>query len=780
MPRILLRAFGGGEISPGSEIRFDLAKHQTGVATMENFWVVPQGPAESRPGFEYVNHTKFPNQDARLIEFDFNSEQTYALEFGEGYIRVHTQGGTLLDGTSVALAGITQGVPGTVSAPGHTFVAGQWAFITTVVGMTHVNFRYFKVTNVIPGVSFRIQDPTGVDVDTTVFQPYTGGGTAQRVLEIPAPYLWGDLSLIKFAQSNDVLTLTHPSYDTYELRRTGPVTWTMTVVTFSPSLAAPGPPTTTSIVGPGPNNNPNPITFFYRTTAIAAETLEESNVSPVKTGFVDLSIAGNRIEIATALVPGAARYNVYKLFNGLYSFIAQTEGGPGNKVIDNNLTPDTSKTAPIGANPFAGAGNHPGCVGYYEGRRWFAGTSNNPQKFYSTVSGSESNMNYSIPTQDDDAIYGKLNGQKANPIRHIVPLTNLLFLTSGGEWKLSTPQGEVVTPNNAFPKQDAGEGASHLKPILAGGSVVYGSESSGRLRKMDYKWQSNGYFTDDLSILAPHLFDGFTLRDSAYQKAPVRIVWVVRSDGRLLGITYHPEHDITAWHQHTTQGEFKSSAAIKEGNEFPLYVVVKRTINGQDVRHIERMHTRFIADIADSFCVDAGLTYSGPPIADVSGFIVVEGLWHLVGSTVKVLINGAVHDELVVNSLGQITLQDQAIDFATVKIHVGLGYRPLLRTLGAAWEGVEALAQTHVKNVSDVYLRVGNSNTAKSGPSLDRLRDYPARLNEPYGSPPALKRAWFDIPIEPEWNFDGQIFVVQDDPLPLTVLGWVLDIAGEG
>jgi hypothetical protein len=471
-------------------------------------------------------------------------------------------------------------------------------------------------------------------------------------------------------------------------------------------------------------------------------------------------------------VPGAVRYNIYKLSNGLFSFIAQTDGG---EVRDNNITPDSSKTAPIGANPFVGAGNHPVSVGYFEGRRWFGGTASQPQKFWSTVSGTESNMNYSIPSQDDDAIYGKLNGQKANPIRHVVPLTNLIFLTSGGEWKIVAPQNDVLTPDNAFPKQDAAEGASHLKPILAGGSVVYGSESGGRLRKMDYKWQNNGYFTDDLSILAPHLFDGHTLRDTAYQKAPVRIIWTVRDDGKLLGITYHPEHEITAWHQHSTKGEFKSTAAVKEGTEFPLYALIKRTINGQDVRYIERLHTRMIDAIEDSFFVDAGFTYEGPPT------LRVEGLWHLVGETVKVLVQGATHPDVVVDSLGGIDLQEDGSGggATTVKIHVGLGYRPTLRSLGAAWEGVEALAQSFKKNASEVYLRVSNSSAAKAGPSLDRLREYPARLNEPYGVPPALKDAWLDIPIDPDWNFDGSIYVVQDDPLPSTVLGWVLDMTGE-
>jgi hypothetical protein len=781
MPRVLTRSFAGGEITPEAYNRLDLAKHQTGLALARNFWILPHGPAQNRPGFGYVNHAKYAAKRHRLIEFNFNTEQTYVLEFGDLYIRVHTNGATLLDGTSFVVEQFTTGVPGILAASGHTFVAGDWVFVSGTA-VPAINDRYFQVgAPVIAGFSFGLYDLLGNPIDMTLScyascAAETCGGTVTKVLEIPSPYLEADLPLIKFTQDKDVLSLSHPSYAFRELRRTGPTTWPLSIVSFAPAIATPTAPAVTPVIGT--NGAPNPLTHFYRMTAVAPETLEESDVSTVVSASNDLGVQGNYNLITVGnSVPAAVRYNIYKLHNGVYAFIAQSD--PNSFARDNNITPDAGKTAPIASTPISTVDNYPGAVGYFEQRRVFAGSNNRPQNFWLTASGTESNLNYSIPSQDSDAIYGKLNSKDAQRIRHVIPMSNLIFLTASGEWKVAPANADFLTPDSTFPKQDAHEGASHIKPVLAGGSVIYGHDASGRLRKMDYKWQSSAYFTDDLSILAPHLFDGFTLLDTAYQKAPVRIIWTVRSDGVLLGITYHPEHEVTAWHQHVTgprdpdapelNHDFETSACVKEGTEFPLYVGVKRIIAGVEQRTIERMRTRAFQTRNDAFFVDCGLTYDG------SAATVIGGFWHLIGETVTILADGATHPDRVVDACGRITLQNEAS-----KVHVGLRYTSDLQLLAAAWEGLEALAQSYMKNVSGVYLRVHQTVGMTAGPSLDRLRAFPPRSNEAWGEPPAVKSTMIEIPIEPDWNLLGQIFVRQSDPLPCTVLGLVQDISNEG
>jgi len=762
----VVKSFAGGEVTPEMFGRFDLAKQQVGLALCSNFWILPHGVAQNRAGFEFVNEVKDSTRKTRIVEFSYNTEQTYVIEVGHLYFRFHTGGATLVE-SPVAITNVTQGVPGIVSAAGHTYANGDWLFLSGIGGMTALNGRFVKADSVVAGVSFGIKDLRGANIDTTGYPAYTAGGTANRVLEVVTPYVEADLFQLEITQSNDVLTLTHPNYPPAELRRISPTVWQYTVITFLPTLATPGPVALASFSPLG--SNPNPISHFYVCTGVADETLEESLPSTPNSIAFDLAIAGNIVTITVPVLAGAVRMNVYKLRNGLYSFIAQTASG--GVVTDNNIAPDASKTAPFLTAPFTGANNFPGAVGYFEGRRVFAGTNNRPQTYWMTASGSESNLCYSIPTRDDDAITGRLVAQQANRIRHIAPLSQLVMLTSGGEWKFSPVNSDILTPDSAFPKQDSTEGAALVKAIMAGGGTVFVQEAGERLNYMAYKWQSNGWSVEDLSIMAPHLFDNFSIVDLAYQKKPFRIIWAARNDGALLGITFHPEHEIMAWHHHHTDGAFESTACAKEGGEYPLYVVVKRNINGVDVRYIERLHTRRLTALEDAFFVDAGITYDGSPTN------VVSGLWHLVGELVTILVDGSVHPSRTVTAAGTLTL-DQFVTGSL--IHIGKSYTADLQTVPTAMEGLPALGTAFMKNATGVYLRVDKSSGLFAGPTFSTMHEYPPRANEAYGDPPSLKSQLLEIPIEPDWNMLGQVCVRQAQPLPTTILGMVIDFASEG
>ncbi|MGH8597828.1 MAG: hypothetical protein ACREXT_14320, partial [Gammaproteobacteria bacterium] len=414
-----------------------------------------------------------------------------------------------------------------------------------------------------------------------------------RVYELATPYGIEDIFALVFAQKAGVMTITHPGYATKELVYAVTVApfvpFILRDAAFAPTIATPGTPT---VVAGGPGGG-SPVTHFYRVTALAADTQEESLTSPTASASRDLTIAGNFISITPATVTGAIRYNVYKLRNGLYGFIAQTEGA---EVRDDNIAPDMSKTIPYPSSPFGTSGNHPSVCYYFQGRRGFAATDNFPQNYWLTVSGTEGNLSYTIPSRADDSIASALGANQVHRIHHAVQLTDLLFLTSAGEWKLGAGV-DVLTPANAFAKQDAAEGSTTLlRPVVASGTVVYGAASQRRLNKIQYSWQQNAYVVEDLSILAPHLFDDFLLTDLCTTKSPHRFIWSVRSDGTMLCLTYHPEHEVTAWHRHTTDGKFKSCTHARLGSDEELWVVVEREIAGT-WNYVERMPPRRFAEI---------------------------------------------------------------------------------------------------------------------------------------------------------------------------------------
>ena len=152
---------------------------------------------------------------------------------------------------------------------------------------------------------------------------------------------------------------------------------------------------------------------------------------------------------------------------------------------------------------------------------------------------------------------------------------------------------------------------------------------------------------------------------------------------------------------------------------------------------------------------------------------VISGITWLEGKTVNILADGAVHPQKVVSS-GSITL-----DQASSVVHIGLPIEADLQTLPMALQ-VEAFGQGRVKNLNHVWLRVLESSGIFAGPSADKLVEAKQRTTEPYGSPPNLKTQDIKIMLTPTWQDNGQLFVRQTDPLPLTVVGLTLEVAMGG
>lgn len=476
-----------------------------------------------------------------------------------------------------------------------------------------------------------------------------------------------------------------------------------------------------------------------------------------------LSTAGNKNTVSFTKSADAIRSNIYKLKNGLYGYIGQTAL---SSFEDANITADLSKTPPEIDDAFTGSGNYPGAVGYFEQRRVFAGTDNKPQNGWATRSATESNMSYSIPTRDDDRLSFRIAAADANRIRHIVPLSDMLFLTAGGVWRIEAAGADILTPSSVKPKLQDAVGASTVRPVVGGGAALFVAERGNHVYRVRYSWDDQIYRPEDISLFAQHMFDGYTIVDMTIVRAPFRMVWAVRSDGVLLSLTYIPEQEVIAWSRHTTDGVFESVCAVPEGNIDALYVVVKRSINGQDVRSIERMGTRRFDTIEESFFVDAGATYDGTATTEVTG------LWHLEGETVAILADGAVvPEQMVVN--GAIEL-----DNAASLVHVGLPYTSDFETLPVALDA-EAAGQGSVKNVNSVRLRVKDSSSIFAGPSFDELTES-KEDDADIDDVPALLNGEITINIGGAWETDGAVCVRQSDPLPVTILSMTKEVAFGG
>lgn len=833
MPSVkeLTRSFAGGEITPEMYGRLDNVKFQTGLALCRNAIVLPHGPVTKRAGFGFANVAGHATYTPRLISFAFSASQTMVLEFGHLYIRFHTQGGTLLEANK-NITNVSQANPGVVTSLAHGYANGDWVYISGVGGMTRLNGRYFKVANVTTNTFTLLDTTTSDNINTTTFAAYTSGGTTARVYQIASPY---DFSVagfsifdLEYTQSNDVVTLTHPSYAPRELRRLGGTNWTLTQPVLGNALTLPGTPTVVATAGTGTASNKG---FYYKITTISADGTEES--LPTTNSSVannDLTLPGAKNTVSWTTAGSGVTYRVYKAVNGsgrLYGFIAETSD---LSFVDDNITPDYSKNPPAATLRLDTSGNYPACATYFEQRRMFAGTSSNPQTVYGTRSATESNLNTSLPSNAADALSFTIKAQQQNAIKHLVPMNDLLALTVGGVWKIGANNNQALAPATLSVRPQNYYGSNSVHPLVTGNSVLYVETNGRRVRDISFQWQAQVYAADDRSIIAPHLFQGYTITDAAYSRSPDQVAWFVRSDGVLLGMSYVPEHQVFGWHQHVTTGLFKSICVVTENNEDVLYAVVERTLNGATVRTIERMGTRFFTTQSDAFFIDCGASYigaagtftmSGAPTVpivmdaahglttgqtklvrfyDINGnaltgydaeyvvTVVSSTIFTIPLSTATVMtgrvrvgvstISGldylegkavmALSDGAVVQNLtvtnGAITLPSQA-----VKVNVGLPYTTDIQTLPMSIESAMAGGQGTTKSVDYAYLRVNRTGIVKVGPSSDRLTTIPPRTNENWDTPPRLRSEILDLLVNPDISQDAQLWVQSADPTPLTV-----------
>lgn len=610
---LIQRSFAGGEIAPALYGRADQTKYQTGLKTCRNFRVKKHGGAENRAGLQHVNEVKTSSLATYLIKFVFNDEQSYLIEVGNLYMRFYRN-------------------PSPYTSPARIVVSGVAAYngATTYAMADLVSYG---------GVNYysKVDSNTGNQPDISPTQWYALTGT---IYEIPTPYATADLSRLQFFQSGDVVTILHQSYAPRELTRTGHTAWKLQSVTYAPSNSAPSAGLTVTAPGAGAT------TWRYKLTSVKSETYEESLPSAVMSDTGDAASASNTHTLAWTAVSGQAEYNVYMeypLDSGTYCFIGVATT---NAFSYNGATPDTSITPPVSRDPFSGATNQPATGAYYQQRLVQANSTSQPEKIFASRSAMFKNFSISSPLQDDDAVTFTIAGNKVAEVRHIIDLGVMVVLTASGEYIVQgNADGVLSATEPANPVRVGTNGASYVPPALVNDSLVFLQARGNVIRDLRLSVAAEGqvssYKGRDLTVYAGHLFKNKSVTRIDYAQIPDSIIWAVRSDGTLLGLTYLPEHEVWGWHRHDTDGTFEDVCVIPEGGMDAVYCVVKRTINGTTKRYIERFASRDFTDIRyDAYFADSFLIYDGRNTGSTTLTLSTAGGW-TINDTITITASAA-------------------------------------------------------------------------------------------------------------------------------------------
>lgn len=741
-------SFTAGELSPALFGRTDLAKYDSGAAMLKNFLVLRYGGISNRAGTRYIAQTA-GNKKAVLIPFRYNTEQNYAVEFTAGTIRVYF-GGELVSGVSVAnpfTEDELELIKYTQSAD-MMFIVHPNHSPMTLTRYSHANWKL--ETMAIDGGPFDEYNVSGTtitpsaktgEITLTASASYFNSDMVGSVIRmehtVASEYKKGNPKseslAVNCVPGGTVYVESFGFWDgAFNFEKNVDGTW-ITVRSQSGNRSQNYNFTET--------NNDDEI-VQYRVTATEFNTDVWTDENEKQRGYITIQTFsgdyGGEVRITAVNSATEAKGTVIKQLGA------------------------TTATKAFAISAWSAAKGYPSCVTFFEDRLVFAGTKTLPQTFWMSKTGDYFNFGTSSPSQDSDAITGTLNGGQMNGIKAMVAFGELIMMTAGGEYKVHGG-GKPVSGSNIMSQAQEYRGISDVLPVTVGSRIVYLQQQGDIVRDLAYSYEADKYTGNDVNLLAEHLFEQHKIVRMTYQQTPDSIVWCVRDDGVLLGLTYLKEQEVYAWHQHVTDGEFVDACSISGLQQDELYVVVKREGN----YYVEMFAHRDESNKPeDQFFVDSGITVSGKSRT-------ITGLDHLEGKTVSILADGNVLPQQVVVD-GKISLNHE-----TKVVHVGLPIESTMQTLPLEFNGQDGSYIGRKKRVAKLTLLFKSSRGGEYG--FTKLDEIKWRSNEPWGAPISLYdgKKQMIVP-SANWETTQMLTIRQKDPLPLTVLSVVPELEAGG
>jgi hypothetical protein len=410
---------------------------------------------------------------------------------------------------------------------------------------------------------------------------------------------------------------------------------------------------------------------------------------------------------------------------------------------------------------------YPSVVCFYEDRLWLGGSPSYPQTVWGSATGQYERFIYG--TTASDAVEYTILSRELTKIKWLEPRDSLFIGTGGGIWRMDGGALEAaITPTNVNVRQVTTEPSSTGQGISVGSSVLYIHDQEQKMMEIEQDTDIFGKKANDISILADHLTVG-NLSQIVYQSDPYGIVWAVNGDGRLIGVTYLKSQGVVAFHQHVTDGTVESIAVINGATYDELWLVVKRNINGSDVRHIEVMQQFFErtgdTTLDDAIHSDASITVNQAASKTVSG------LSHLEGETVTIIADGKRHKNLTVAS-GVVTL-----DYTAEKIHVGLPYDQLIVSQYIETIGAPSTSFGTKQRLISVGTMLNKTMIAQVGRDENNLKVVENRTpTTGLSTAPDLMTKIVTTLIDGNFGDQTSMTIFNDAPTPMTVVSLIATI----
>jgi hypothetical protein len=563
----------------------------------------------------------------------------------------------------------------------------------------------------------------------------TSGGSP---VEVADGWLADDVDEVQFAQTNTTLYFTHEDYNVHQLTRTSDTVWTMGDVTFTGS----GAPTFNT-----ESNRPGCITFFEQRMVLGGSINNPNRIWLSKTGDpVAFGSADNLIFDIYHTLPISLRWLTSKA-----AIVFGSDNAEG--VVSGNGLPLTTTNYQIQVQTSYGCSRVQGLVA-------------NDKVLYVPKNGKMvHDFGY---LQDIDGWYAEDLNVFAD---HILPSVKCWALQRNPEtilW-IVTDDGELVGCTYDRRINMVAWFRCEIDGDVKSIAVIPSTYAVGE----DEVWIAVARDVDGTTKMCIEYFMPRDFRDDQHNAYFVDSGAVIENTQYTIEKIYAGEDRI---YLQTTEelsdldgvtvcihGITNDDATVLNEYQFEI------TTYGSYLIAITDEDGNFV----DPNTISDDVYDNGNAVGYVAVCFntVTAGIGHLEGEEVSILADGAVHPTRTVKN-GYIALTDYVR-----QANVGRAYRSTLKLQRPEIGMQTGTSQGLIRRVIDVFVRFYKSLGCKVGPDENTLDAMIFRTTEdPLGSPPPLFTGDKKLTFPGSWDDQGDIVIVQDDPLPLNIVAVIPEV----
>ena len=406
----------------------------------------------------------------------------------------------------------------------------------------------------------------------------------------------------------------------------------------------------------------------------------------------------------------------------------------------------------------------PTAVALYEGRMWYAGRG----KVWGSVSDAFSSFDDEV-IGDSATISRNIGEGPVDQVHWVAPLQRMIIGTTGSEVSVrSTSFDEPLTYQNFNVKDASTKGSANVDFVKDGKRGLFVSRSGSSIYQLQLTVEDSDYGLVNLSELAPEITEPTIVR-LAIQQEPDTRIHAVRSDGKVAVLVKDEAENTLAWVLIETDGVVEDVFTLPGIAEDRVYYAIKRTIDGADVRYLERWALESEGrggtnnKLADSFIYATGVSLS-----------TITGLGHLEGESVVLWGNGKDLGTYTVSS-GAITPSETVTSYC-----VGLPYSATFKSSKLAYGAGMGTALNQMKLITQIgfIARDMHASAITFGPELGTEYDLPKFKNHEEIDADYVHTE-FDaetFPFGGHWNTDSRLIIKAAAPKPVTLLAAVVGI----